>query len=85
MNIHGVKPYVVNGAKTLSAICPVCQSQENLFLVGAVVGPNLGFFWLPNKYHLGYRKYWLKCPRCSNIVKEMTHAEVIVLKSDIEQ
>jgi hypothetical protein len=80
MHISGVKPYKVNGSNTVQMECPTCNRICEHYFVGAVVGPNLGFFCLPNKYHLGFRKYWLTCPN-NNISKELTSAEASSLRN----
>lgn len=82
MHISGVEPYKVENSGTVEMKCPTCNKTSHHYMVGAVVGPNLGFFWLPNKYHLGYRKYWLACPICNNISKELSSSEATVLKNN---
>lgn len=84
MHLSGVQPYKVDNSKTVEMECPICNRTGDHYMVGAVVGPNLGFFWLPNKYHLGYRKYWLACPTCGNISKELSRDEASILKSNLE-
>jgi len=81
MHISGSRAWRVDNSKTVTMKCPVCNNTGEHYMVGLVVGPNLGFIWMPNKYHLGYRKYWLSCPVCNKITKELTAAEAQALRS----
>ena len=70
----------VKGTKTVKRKCANCDNTAEHYVLGSLVGPALGFIFQPAKTKLGFRKYYLACPICNRISKELTRSELEYLK-----
>ena len=70
----------VNGTKTVKHKCAYCGNTDNHYVLASLVGPTLGFIFQPTKTKLGFRKYYLVCPICNKISKELSRSELEYLK-----
>lgn len=70
----------VNGTKTVKKKCSHCDNTSQHYVMASLVGPALGFIFQPAKTKLGFRKYYLVCPICNRISKEITRSELDYLK-----
>jgi len=70
----------VKETKTVKRKCSNCGNTDNHYVVASLVGPTLGFIFQPAKTKLGFRKYYLACPICNRISKELSHSELDYLK-----
>lgn len=67
MIISSSKGYKVDFAKTQKLNCKKCHNESEHELYGFPKGIQLGFIWIPQKYRLGAREYYLKCPICDQL------------------
>lgn len=67
MIISTSQSYKVEGSKTQKINCSKCNNDSSHELYAFPKGLQLGFIWIPQKYKLGLRKYYLKCPICDNL------------------
>ena len=70
----------VNNTKTVKRKCSHCGNTSDHYVMGTLVGPALGFIFQPAKTKLGFRKYYLACPICNKISKQLSRAELEHLK-----
>jgi hypothetical protein len=65
--ISSSQGYKVDGSKTQKITCHKCRNTSEHELFAFPKGIQLGFIWIPQKYKLGAREYYLKCPICDNL------------------
>lgn len=70
----------VKGIKPVKKKCSHCNNTSEHYVMGSLIGPVLGFMFQPAKTKLGFRKYYLVCPICNRISKEITRGELNYLK-----
>lgn len=70
----------VNGTKTVRRKCLHCNNTAEHYVLGTLIGPALGFIFQPAKTKLGFKKYYLICPVCNRVSKELTKPELEHLK-----
>lgn len=70
----------VNNTKTKKIKCLHCGNTSDHYVTGTLVGPALGFIFQPAKTKLGFRKYYLTCPICNRVSKELSRSELEYLK-----
>ena len=70
----------VSNTKTKSIKCSHCGNTSEHYVMGTLVGPALGFIFQPAKTKLGFKKYYLTCPICNRVSKELSHSELEYLK-----
>ena len=76
----GANEWKVNNTKTVTRKCLYCGNTGEHYVLARLVGPALGFIFQPAKTKLGFRKYYLVCPICHRISKELTKNELEYLK-----
>ena len=67
MIIENSRGYKVEGALKQKKYCTKCRNEDDHELFAYPKGIQLGFIWIPQKYKLGARTYYLKCPICDNL------------------
>jgi hypothetical protein len=58
--------------------CSNCFNNTPHFVYVAPYGPQLGFIFL-SKPFVGMRKYFLACPTCQNLTREITKQQCQIL------
>ena len=72
----------VDGMRTVRMKCPNCSNTTDHFVMGANTGFHLGFIFQSARTRLGIKKYFLTCPICRNMTKELTKSELEYLKKE---
>lgn len=72
--------WVEKNTREVIQTCSHCRNTVPHYVGGQLVGPALGFVFIPAKYNLGYKKYFLICSTCNFVYKKLTKAEVNNLK-----
>lgn len=70
----------VDRTKTAKRKCDHCGNKDEHYVLASLTGPALGFIFQPAKTKLGFRKYYLACPICNRISKELSRSELDYLK-----
>ncbi len=74
--------WIVKNAKTVTKKCFYCNNTGEHYVIGRLIGPALGFIFQPAKTKLGFKKYYLVCPICNKISKELARNELEYLKNN---
>lgn len=69
------------GTRTVELKCNHCGNTEENYVAGELDGLNMGFIFMPKKYWLGKRTYFLACPICGYANKELSRTEIESLRS----
>lgn len=81
MFIKQYNGWELENAKTTSFLCSNCNNTTEHFVFVAPYGPQAGLIFL-KKPILGARKYFLACPICGNLTKEITKEQALALKGE---
>lgn len=68
MIISSSNGYLVENSVKEKLLCRNCHNNAIHELYAYPKGLQLGFFWIPDKYKIGLREYYLKCTICSNLI-----------------
>lgn len=66
MIISSSQGYKVDSSKTQKITCNNCRNNSDHELYEFPKGLQLSFIWIPQKYKLCPREYYLKCLICDN-------------------
>ena len=76
----GSKGFIVAKSHSRKIDCPRCLNNAEHKIYAYLKGPTLGFIWLPDKYHLGFKDYYYRCEICGNNSRKISKEEVDLIK-----
>lgn len=80
MIISGRKGYKIHSAKDQEILCDNCNNLSMHEVFAFPKGVQLKFIWMPQRLGVGLRDYYLKCPICDNLTKQLTLTDVNNMK-----
>lgn len=80
MIISGRKGYKIHSVKDQEILCDNCNNLSMHEVFAFPKGVQLKFIWMPQRLGVGLRDYYLKCPICDHLTKQLTLTEVNNMK-----
>ena len=72
--------YVVAKDHNRKLLCSRCLNNSEHKIYAYLKGPTLGFIWMPEKFHVGFKDYFYRCEICGNNSMKISKEEVDLIK-----